>query len=73
VVVHPLRRQLVTRVTLSEVILAYDAELGQEVKRAVHRGEAKLRMLALDPVIDLLRRKVPLPFQLMDDDPPLVG
>src|SRR5918998_1252923 len=73
VMVHPLRRQLVTRVTLSEVILAHDAELGQKVERPVHRGEAKLRMPALDPVVDLLRRKVSLPLQLVYDDPPLVG
>src|SRR5918994_6276543 len=49
VVVYPLRRQLVTRVTLSEVILAHDAEFGQEVERPVHRGETELGMLALDP------------------------
>jgi hypothetical protein len=56
VMVHPLRRQLVTRVTLSEIILAHDAELGQEVERPIYRGETKLRMPALDPVVDLLRR-----------------
>ena len=61
VVVHPLGRQLVARVTLAEVLLAHDAELGKKIQRPVHRGEAKLRVLALDPVVDLLRREVPLP------------
>ena len=73
VVVHTLGRQLVARITLAEVILAHDAQLGKKVQRPVHRGEAEIRMFALYPVVDLLGREMPLPLQLAHDDATLVG
>ena len=48
VVVHSLGRELVAGVTLAEIILTHDGELGQKVERTVHRGETKVGMLALD-------------------------
>src|SRR4051812_1851472 len=73
VVVYTLGRQLVARVTLAEIILAHDAELGEEVQRPVDRGEAEIRVVALDPVVDLLGREMPLSLQLAHDDATLVG
>jgi hypothetical protein len=73
VVVHALGSELVARVTLAEIVLAHDVKLGEEVERPVHRGEAEVRVIPLDPVVDLFGRKMPLPLQLAHDDPALVG